>query len=221
MTKIKRVNSKSGHCAAAACCAILLLCLTVPAYCEQDSTALMLEVTPSQGGYLNIAPGVHSYDRFAEVTLTATPKPGYQFVYWLGNVTDATTGTTTVLLDSPKIVIAVFERSKFEMVGLENDYVSGGEGGGGLVRSGGLSDTSLEQAIGRSRQQNFHPPKKPNNNIPEDVTNDIPNDVPVPDNGKGDIPVPVPEPATITLLFTGFLVLAKRRRNGANTTEKA
>ena len=110
MTKIKRVNSKSGHCAVPVCCALLLLFLAVPAYCEQDGTALMLEMTPPEGGNLNIVPGVHSYDRFAAVTLVATPKPGYQFVYWMGNVTDATTGTTTVLLDSPKMVIAVFER---------------------------------------------------------------------------------------------------------------
>lgn len=206
MTKIKRANPKSGNCAAAGCCAILLLCLAVPAYCEQDGTALMLEITPPQGGYLNVAPGVHTYDRFAEVTLTATPKPGYQFVYWLGNVTDATTGTTTVFLDSPKIVIAVFERSKFDLVEFE-EGPQGSSGGGGLVRSGGLSGTSLEQAIGGRRPPERHLPK-------------IPHDVPVPDKGEGDIPVPVPEPATITLLFTGFLMLANRRRKGANTTEK-
>jgi hypothetical protein len=208
MAKTKHVNSKSGYCAAAACCAILLLCLAVPAYCEQDGTALMLEITPSQGGYLNIAPGVHAYDRFAEVTLIATPKPGYQFVYWLGNVTDATTGTTTVFLDSPKIVIAVFERSKFEMVGLEGDYMVGGEGGGGgLVRGGGGPDTSLEQASGGRRPLIHHPPK-PNE------------DVPVPeDNGESDPPVPVPEPATVALFCAGFLMLSNRRK-GRNTTDK-
>lgn len=204
MTKTKRVNSKSGHCAAAACCAILLLCLTVPAYCEQDGTALMLEITPSQGGYLNIAPGVHTYDMFAEVTLTATPKPGYQFVYWLGSVADATTGTTTVFLDSPKIVIAVFERSKFEMVGLEGDYMISGEGGGGLVAGGGEFDTSLEQAGGAKRPLPYHPPK-PNE------------DVPVPEKAP---PVPVPEPATVALFCAGLLMLANYRRKGANTTGK-
>jgi hypothetical protein len=169
----------------------------------------MLEITPSEGGYLNIAPGVHTYDRFAEVTLTATPKPGYQFVYWLGNVTDATTGTTIVFLDSPKIIIAVFERSKFEMVGLESDYMGGGEGGGGLVRGGGESDTSLEQAIGAKRPPGFHPPKPPKPN----------EDVPVPEK-EPDFPVPVPEPATITLLFTGFLMFSNCRRRGVNLTDK-
>jgi len=205
MTKIKRANPKSGHCAAAACCIILLFCLAVPAYCDQDGTALMLEMSPSEGGYLNIVPGVHTYDRFAEVTLTATPKPGYQFVYWLGNVTDAATGTTTVFLDSPKMVIAVFERSKFETVELESDYMSGGEGSGGLGRGGGLSDSSLEEAGGAKLPSNPHSSSNSN--------------VPVPGKGEGD--VPVPEPATATLLFAGFLMLAKSRRRGANTTVKA
>ena len=163
----------------------------------EDGTALMLEMSPSQGGSLNIATGVHSYERFAEVTLTATPKPGYQFVCWMGNVTDATTGTTTVLLDSPKMVIAVFERDQFETVGLE-DGMGGGEGSGGLTRGGGLSDTSLEEAGGGQRTPEYHPPPTPEN----------------------DVPVPVPEPVTITLFFAGSLMLAKSRRNGANTTEK-
>ena len=206
MTKIKRVNSKSGHCAAAACCITLLLCLAVPAYCDQDGTALMLEMSPSEGGYLNIVPGVYTYDRFAEVTLTATPKPGYQFVYWLGNVTNATTGTTTVLLDSPKMVIAVFERSKFETVELESDYMGGGEGSGGLVPSRGESGSALEDVGGNMQPPGQHLPK-------------IPHNVPVPGKGEGDFPVP--EPATVTLLFAGFLMLAKSRRRGANTTEKA
>jgi hypothetical protein len=205
MPKIKRVNSKSEHCAAAACCAILLLCLAVPAYCEEDGTALMLEISPPEGGYLNISSGVHIYGRFTEVTLTATPKPGYQFVYWLGSVSDSTHSSTSVFLDSPKMVIAVFERTEFKMVGIGEE---GGGGisdsagtstssdsgsGGGLARSGGASDSSLEQAEGgpkRSSSPHEH------------------------------IPVPVPEPATVTLLFAGFLMLFNYRRKGANTTEK-
>lgn len=191
----------------AVCCAILFLFLTLPAYCQEDGTALMLEVTPSQGGYLNIAPGVHSYDMFAEVALTATPKPGYQFVCWLGSVTDATTGTTTVVLDSPKMVIAVFERSKFDFVKYEEEPQSSA-GGGGLVRSGSGYNSSLEQAGGRRRPLPYHPPK-PNE------------DVPVPeDNGESDPPVPVPEPATVTLLCAGFLMLSNYRRKGRNAIDK-
>ena len=207
---MKRDNSKSGHCAAAACCAILLLCLAVPAYCEEDRTALMLEVSPSQGGYLNIATGVHTYDRFAEVTLIATPRPGYQFVYWLGNVSESTHSSTSVFLDSPKMVIAVFERNVFEMVGVGeegggSDFVSvsttstssdNSSGGGGLVRSQGASDSSLSPDA------------------------EISNDAKRSSTPHEHIPTPVPEPATVVLFFAGSLMLAKSRRNGANITEK-
>jgi hypothetical protein len=194
---MKKGNSKSLGCAVFICCATLLFCFSAQVSGQEDGTSLMLEMSPAEGGYLNIVPGVHSYDMFAAVTLIATPKPGYQFVYWLGNVTDATTGTTTVFLDSPKMVIAVFERNKFETIGLEGDMV-GGESNGGLTRSGGLSDTSLEEAGGGKRQNN----PQHNNSQPPDV------------------PVPVPEPVTVALFFAGFLMLAKSRRNGANTTEK-
>jgi hypothetical protein len=170
----------------------------------------MLEVSPSQGGYLNIATGVHTYDRFAEVTLIATPRPGYQFVYWLGNVSESTHSSTSVFLDSPKMVIAVFERNVFEMVGGGeegggSDFVSvsttstssdNSSGGGGLVRSGGggaSSDTSLEQAEGGPKRSS---------------------------TSHEHIPTPVPEPVTVVLFFAGSLMLAKSRRNGANITKK-
>jgi hypothetical protein len=206
-------NSKLLGCAVFICCATFLFCFSSQASGQEDGTSLMLEVSPSQGGYLNIVPGVYSYDRFAVVTLVATPKPGYQFVYWLGNVSDATTGTTMVFLDSPKMVIAVFARNKFETIGLGGlggpegldglygDMSGGGSGGSdvsgsGLTRSGGESDSSLEQAAGGPKRSS--PPHSP----------DFP------------VPVPVPEPVSAALFFAGFLMLARSRRNGANITEK-
>jgi hypothetical protein len=196
---MKKGNSKSLGCAAFICCATFLFCFSVQASGQEDGTSLMLEVSPPEGGSLNIAPGVYSYDRFSEVTLIATPKPGYQFVYWMGNVTDATTGTTMVFLNSPKMVIAVFERDQFETVGLE-DGMGGGEGSGGLIRSGEMSNTPLENVGGGPGTPKYNPPPTT-----------------PPDN---DVPVPVPEPVTVVLFFAGSLMLAKSRRNGANTTEK-
>lgn len=160
----------------------------------------MLEMSPVDGGTLNLSPGVYTYDRDAAVTLTAVPKPGYQFVYWVGNVDDATTSTTMVYLDSPKIVIAVFERSKFDLVEFE-EGPEGSAGGGGLIRSGSDYAAGLEQAGGAKRPSKFHLPEPPQPN----------EDVPVPEEGE-DFPVPVPEPATITFLLTGMLALAGRRR---------
>ena len=120
---MKRGNSKSLACAALICCATLISCSSVQA---EDGTSLMLEVTPAEGGYLNIAQGVHAFDMYAEVALKATPKPGYQFVCWLGSVSESSHSSTSVFLDSPKMIIAVFERSKFEAAGLEDDYIYSG-----------------------------------------------------------------------------------------------
>ena len=166
----------------------------------------MLEMTPAEGGYLNIKQGVHTFDMYAEVALKATPKPGYQFVCWLGTVSESSHSSTSVFLDSPKMVIAVFERTKFEMVGIEeagggSDSVSNDSGSSsGRIRSPGEADTSLEEAGGAKRPST---PEGPH----------IPHNVPVPGPE-------VPEPATITLLFTGFLMLANRRGKSVNLTDK-
>lgn len=196
MDKMKRDNSKSWSCAVIICCATLLFCFSAQASVQENGTALMLEASPAEGGYLNIATGVHTYDIDSDVTLKATPKPGYQFVCWLGSVSNAVTSSTTVVLNSPKMVIAVFERSEFETPGVESDYiVSGGEGGGGTVPSGGLPDSSLEEAVPRPISSSSSLPSLPPEKNP---------------------PVPTPEPATITLFFAGFLMLANRRKNGEN-----
>ena len=139
----------------------------------------MLEVTPAEGGYLNIAQGVHAFDMYAEVALKATPKPGYQFVCWLGSVSESSHSSTSVFLDSPKMVIAVFERSKFETLETD-DALQVMNGGGGLVRSGGLSNTSLEQAGGGRQPSEF---RRPRPNTPDE-------DVPTPDD-NGGAPVPM------------------------------
>ena len=195
---MKHVNLKSLSCVVFVCCATFLFCFSTQASAQEDGTSLMLEITPPQGGSLNIVPGVYSYDKFAEVTLVATPKPGYQFAYWIGNVTNATTGTTMVFLDSPKMVIAVFARNVFETVGLESDYIVGGGGGSGLTRSGsGYPGGGGGGGGGGKRQEDPHLP-----------------------GHDDDIPVPVPEPVTAALFFAGVLMLAKSRRNGANITEK-
>ena len=192
---MKSNNSKSYRCAAVVALAVLLVSFVGPGYCGEEGTALLLEMSPVEGGSVNVAPGVHLYDKDSEVKLVAVPKPGYQFVYWMGNVGDATTGNTTVFLDSPKMVIAVFERNKFETIGQDSEMIGGVESGGGLTRSGGLSDTSLEQAVSGRRQSG--------NNSPPD-----------------DVPVPVPEPVSAALFFAGALMLARSRRNGANITEE-
>ena len=73
----------------------------------------------------------------SEITLTAAPKPGYQFLYWLGDVSDPGAIKTVVYLDKPKIVIAIFEQTEngtlVEEEGLS--FGGGGAGGSGLVNT--------------------------------------------------------------------------------------
>ncbi len=204
---MERRDPKFGKGTLVVGCAILLLCLAGQGFCD-DGTALMLEISPVDGGSLNLAPGVYSYDRDAAVTLTAVPRPGYQFVYWVGNVDDATSSTTMVYLDSPKIVIAVFERSKFDLV----DFEEGPEpsvSGGRLIASGSDYGAGLEQATGGRRPSKF--------NLPEPPETD--DDLPVPEAGD-DFPVPVPEPATIVLLGTAGIWIFTQKKCSAQPVFK-
>jgi len=201
---------KSYSCVVASALAILLVCLAGPGYCEDDGTVLLLELSPVEGGSVNIAPGVHYYDRDSEVKLVAVPRPGYQFVYWVGNVNEATANATSVYLDSPKIVIAVFERSRFEPVDLEEGLSTSG-GGGGLYRSPSAYSGPLGGA-GGGKRQSF---RKSRPEPPEE----IPDDVPVPENTV-DFPTPVPEPATIAFIFSGLFMLAGRRQKGRSAQDQ-
>ena len=170
----------------------------------------MLQLSPAEGGNVNIEPGVHKYERDSIVTLRAVANPGYQFVYWEGDVTEPSIGTTIVHIDGPKIIIAVFERSKFEIIEAEERPQFS-------VSRGGLHRSRVERGSNANgvlvyRPPSFHWPRiRIPHNPPAPEGSDIPvpegNDLPVPDDN------PVPEPATILLLAGGIFVLNKRRQN--------
>ncbi|MFC1738738.1 PEP-CTERM sorting domain-containing protein [Planctomycetota bacterium] len=182
---------------------------SVQAYCQTDGTALLLQQTPVGSGTITPAIGVHRFGVNSEVTLTAVPKPGYQFLYWIGDVGDTTANSTVVYLDAPKIVIAVFERSTYQfsallLPGTLNAPARGVFGSAADYARGGI------RPIGR-RPREWHWPELPKKEEP---------DFPVPDQSDDNdfpVPEPVPEPATCVMLVLGGLIVFARRRTRRKT----
>ena len=171
--------------------AIIACWLFAPAYCQTSDVALLLQQTPNKGGAITPDPGVYHYKQNSEVTLTAAPKPGYQFLYWIGDVSDSSAISTIVYLDKPKIIIAVFEEGGYGVPAVEKGASGGGGGGGG---SGFISPAmTFGQAGSISGVAGGVKPKIYQSAYP-----------------KSEV---VPEPATCVLLGFGSLFALVRRRN--------
>lgn len=110
--------------------AIIVWGLFAPADCQAQEVLLLLEQTPVKGGDTTPITGVHHFKPGSEVLLSASPRPGYQFVHWLGDVSDATARSTVVYLNKPKVIVAVFEQAKDNA---KDILPAGGGGGGGLM----------------------------------------------------------------------------------------
>ena len=178
---------RSGFLLAAA---IIAWSAFAPADCLAEEVLLLLEQTPVKGGVTTPIAGVHHFKPGSEVILSANPKPGYQFVHWLGDVSDATANSTVVYLNEPKVVVAVFEQAKY---GAKDILPAGGGGGGG----GGLMPTAgnffLQGGISAGGGGGGKPQQGPIVYTKE--------------------PIPqVPEPATGALLVMGSLFAFARRR---------
>ncbi len=172
--------------------AIIVGWLFAPAYCQTSDVALLLQQTPSKGGAITPDAGVYHFKLNSEVTLTAAPKPGYQFVYWLGDVSDPSAINTIVYLDKPKIIIAVFEQSGYGVPTVEKGISGGGGGGGG---SGFISPVmTFGQAGSISGVAGGVKPKLHKSVYPK--SNEV-----------------IPEPATGVLLVLGSVFAFVRRRN--------
>ena len=170
--------------------AIITCGLIVPAYCQTQDIVLLLEQTPVKGGEITPVAGVHHFKPGTEVVLTAVAKPGYKFIHWLGEVSDATASSTVVYLNKPKVIIAVFEQAEHG-VSADGDSLSAGGGGG----PGGLFPTALDL----SRPGGF---SGGGGAKPQKQIYFVKEKKPTPE---------VPEPATGLLLVLGSLFALKRR----------
>jgi uncharacterized membrane protein YgcG len=199
---MKRHNA-IGWQGARAATLIIAGALFTPAHCRELSVALVLQQSPAQGGTIIPGPGVHDFALNSEVTLTAIPKAGYHFVYWLGDVADPTSNTTIAFLNKPKIIIAVFEQNEYTTLSVEANtsggmrsggFSGGGFSGGGGSSGGGYSGGSSSSGGSNATGQPNNPPEY----------NPEPPVLPEP---------PIPEPATALLLALGSPALLMRRRS--------
>lgn len=184
------------------------MCL-VPSFSQGSKMALLLQQTPVDGGSVEPGTGVHRLDNNSQVTLRAVPQPGYQFVTWLGDVVEPTSSVTEAYMDSPKIIIAVFERTKFDSLAAA-DLIFNTPGGGLRPSAADIGSGSGSGAVVR-RSGDF-PGRLPFRPEPQEEY-----DFPVPDEGEiSDFPMPgegeVPEPATVFLLLSGAAIVMTGRR---------
>jgi len=162
--------------------------------------AVLIEQSPVDAGKITPQVGIYRAELEEVVTLRAIAKPGYRFVYWLGDVTDATANETTIFVDGPKIVMAVFERSEFEP--LPETGITSGLGRGGMrrvpdfrPRGGGGGGTGGADVPPEEEERRFE------------------HEFPVPESDKVN-----PEPATVILLGLGGVPLMLGQRKRKRTT---
>lgn len=173
--------------------ALILTGLLEPAHGQTGRIALILDQTPSQGGTITPGPGIYHFSLNAEVALTAIPRPGYQFICWLGDVSDPTAEHTVAYLDRPKIIVAVFEQTEYDI-----PLTKGRTSGGGLISR--AADPGWPGSSGIAGG-------KPEPTIPKHAKAD--EFVPEPKSPASS--APVPEPASGILLALGGLFALARR----------
>ena len=194
--------------------AVLFACTSGKGYCQygryeqEQGYSILIEASPADAGFVTPEPGVHRIGFNETVLLTATPKPGYRFLYWLGDVGNLTANETTIKLDSPKIVIAVFEREEFSLLTPSIQPQKGlGSGGASAVASGFTPR-------GPMASPGPIPPPRSVLVLPDQNMLPVPG-VPPGDDGEEDEPAPdepIPEPATRVLFGLGAVAVFRRTR---------
>ena len=87
---------------------------------EPEVSQYTLTVTAGEGGTVSTEGG--TYDEGTEVTITATPAEGYEFVGWEGN--DSTEASLTVTLGANTTLNAIFITVQFKYLGEEYSQIN-------------------------------------------------------------------------------------------------
>lgn len=190
-------------------CLLFILAMCVcPLMAQDDSFALLVQKSPEYGGVVTPSETVQTSGGDRLVTITATPRDGYEFVYWLGDVTTPTNSVTTVFVDTPKMVIAIFERPEKEKFA---ETILGGSSKGSNRSPGGAVSS-----VPRGNSLGVAPPAFGGGYTGSSTEPEIiiyyPND---PDGPDGpDVPgnPDVPEPATMLMLGAGAIILIRKRK---------
>ncbi len=170
----------------------MVFAASVPAIAADDAGfALLVQSSHVDGGNIMPGNGVHKVQIGGKMQLTAVPRAGFRFLYWVGDVGQIDTAETTVEMSSPKLVVAVFSRESFEDM-LPAGVISGAADGGTYASAGADSGT---RSYGTTyAYDDYDYPTWPDEE--EDDNSTI-----VPE---------VPEPATMLLLAFGAAALARR-----------
>jgi len=191
----------------------ILVGLCGSAHCQSEAVSLLLQQIPAQGGMITPSVGVHHVEPNSEITLTANPKPGYQFICWLGDVSDPKASSTVTYINGPKIIIALFERTDYED-SLKQTGAAGGDGSGasGEAFGGSFTDVGNQTGLmigGGGGTPKVLLPATPSLPVPIDLDKLFKDSPAFPTPVPGE---PVPEPATAILLALGSLFTFVRYR---------
>lgn len=189
------MRRRTLHCVAVMRLVLALLAPSGVATVHANSAdyELYIENSPVKAGTVTPNTGTHRFSANSVVALSAYAEPGYEFAYWIGDVSDPKAKSTTVQVNTSKIIVAVFKPVYDEE--MEERISIGGGGGTGRGQAGVLAPMRVDL-----RSPGFS----------------------ISGGGGGDVkrvPVPVstqvvvtPEPATILLVGLGAVALRRRRR---------
>ncbi|MGH2271012.1 InlB B-repeat-containing protein [Anaerohalosphaeraceae bacterium U12dextr] len=124
------------YCPYAVIVCLMFVSLGLSAFAVDDTGyALLLQSSPVDGGRVSPGNGVHRVQIGDQVKVVAVPSTGYRFLYWIGDVGEVGTAQTFVRMDSPKLVVAVFEREQFDKLPEVGIVGGASSNNGGLIKS--------------------------------------------------------------------------------------